>query len=150
MEWSSSQLLQNTPLHPIVEWGRLRFGADLPAEQRLADLENTLRLVGLDAAEYAPLIAPLVDVPLPEDRAGEIRAGGIAPPATGGDDGLGSGGRALAAGRGRLRGPALGRSDFARSHADRSPSAALRRRCFSSRRCGRSSARLGACARTIA
>ena len=68
VEWSSSQLLQNTPLHPIVEWGRLRFGADLPAEQRLADLENTLQLVGLDAAEYAPLIAPLVDVPLPEDR----------------------------------------------------------------------------------
>jgi class 3 adenylate cyclase len=51
VEWSSSQLLQNTPLHPIAEWGRLRFGADLPAEQRLADLENTLQLVGLDAAE---------------------------------------------------------------------------------------------------
>ncbi len=68
VEWSSSQLLQNTPLHPVAEWGRLRFGADLPAEQRLADLENTLQLVGLDAAEYAPLIAPLVDVPLPEDR----------------------------------------------------------------------------------
>src|SRR5271157_3229448 len=68
VEWSSSQLLQNTPLHPIAEWGRLRFGADLPAEQRLADLENTLQLVGLDAAEYAPLIAPLVDIRLPEDR----------------------------------------------------------------------------------
>ena len=68
VEWSSSQLLQNTPLHPIAEWGRLRFGADLPAEQRLADLENTLRLVGLDAAEYAPLLAPLVEVPLPEGR----------------------------------------------------------------------------------
>jgi class 3 adenylate cyclase/tetratricopeptide (TPR) repeat protein len=68
VEWSSSQLLQNTPLHPIAEWGRQRFGAELPAEQRLADLENTLQLVGLDAAEYAPLIAPLVDVPLPKDR----------------------------------------------------------------------------------
>jgi class 3 adenylate cyclase len=51
VEWSSSQLLQNTPLHPIVEWGSQRFGADLPAEQRLADLENTLGLIGLDAAE---------------------------------------------------------------------------------------------------
>ena len=30
VEWSSSQLLQNTPLHPIAEWGRQRFGADLP------------------------------------------------------------------------------------------------------------------------
>ena len=42
VEWSASQLLQNTPLHPIAEWGRQRFGVDAPAEQRLADLENTL------------------------------------------------------------------------------------------------------------
>ena len=69
VEWSSSQLLQNTPMHPIAEWGRQRFSADLPAERRLADLENTLGLIGLDAAEYAPLVAPLVDVALPEDRA---------------------------------------------------------------------------------
>jgi predicted ATPase len=68
-EWSSSQLLQNTPLHPIAEWGRQRFGADLPAEQRLADIENTLHLIGLDAVEYAPLLAPLVDIPLPDERA---------------------------------------------------------------------------------
>jgi tetratricopeptide (TPR) repeat protein len=68
VEWSSSQLLQNTPLHPIAEWGRLRFGADAPGGRPLADLENTLALAGLDAAEYAPLLAPLVDVPLPEDR----------------------------------------------------------------------------------
>jgi hypothetical protein len=26
VEWSCSQLLQNTPLHPIAEWGRQRFG----------------------------------------------------------------------------------------------------------------------------
>jgi class 3 adenylate cyclase len=38
--WSASQLLQNTPLHPIAEWGRRRFGVDAPAEQRLADLEH--------------------------------------------------------------------------------------------------------------
>ena len=72
VEWSSSQLLQNTPLHPIAEWGRQRFGADLPAEQRSADLENTLGLIGLDPTEYAPLLAPLVDVLLPEDRAAKI------------------------------------------------------------------------------
>ena len=29
VEWSSSQLLQNTPLHPFAEWGRQRFGAEL-------------------------------------------------------------------------------------------------------------------------
>jgi tetratricopeptide (TPR) repeat protein len=68
VEWSASQLLQNTPLHPITEWGRLRFGADAPAERRLADLEGTLRLIGLDPAEYAPLLAPLVDIPLPPAR----------------------------------------------------------------------------------
>ena len=72
VEWSSSQLLQNTPLHPIAEWGRQRFGADLPAEQRLADLENALELIGLDPTEYAPLLAPLVDVLLPEDRAAKL------------------------------------------------------------------------------
>jgi class 3 adenylate cyclase len=72
VEWSSSQLLQNTPLHPIVEWGRQRFSADLPNAQRLADLENTLDLIGLDPTEYAPLLAPLVDVPLPEGRVARL------------------------------------------------------------------------------
>ena len=68
VEWSASQLLQNTPLHPVTEWGRQRFGVDAPAEQRLADLEGTLRLIGLDPAEHAPLLAPLVDIPIPTDR----------------------------------------------------------------------------------
>src|SRR5580693_6376169 len=68
-EWSSSQLLQNTPLHPIAEYGRQRFGADLPAEQRLVDIENALHLVGLDAVAYAPLLAPMLDIPLPKERA---------------------------------------------------------------------------------
>ena len=68
-EWSSSQLLQNTPLHPIAEYGRQRFSADLPAEQRLADLENAVHLVGLDAVAYAPLLAPMLDIPLPKERA---------------------------------------------------------------------------------
>ena len=72
VEWSSSQLLQNTPLHPIAEWGRQRFGVDPPIEQRLADLENTLGLIGLDPTEYAPLLAPLVDVLLPEDRVAKL------------------------------------------------------------------------------
>jgi predicted ATPase len=72
-EFSSSQLLQNTPLHPIAEWGRQRFrDADTPAGERLADLENTLQLIGLDPAEHAPLIAPLVDIPLPPGRAANL------------------------------------------------------------------------------
>jgi class 3 adenylate cyclase/predicted ATPase len=72
VEWSSSQLLQNTPLHPIAEWGRQRFGAETPGEQRLADLENTLQLIGLDPAEYASLLAPLVDIPLPQERTAKL------------------------------------------------------------------------------
>jgi class 3 adenylate cyclase/predicted ATPase len=72
VELSSSQLLQNTSLHPIVEWGRQRFGADEPADRRLADLENTLRLIGLDPNEYGRLIAPLVDIPLPEELAAKF------------------------------------------------------------------------------
>ena len=72
VEWSALQLLQNTPLHPFAEWGRIRFEPDSPAEQRLADLENTLVLIGLDPAEYAPLLAPLVDIPLPAARAANL------------------------------------------------------------------------------
>jgi class 3 adenylate cyclase len=72
VEWSASQLLQNTPLHAIAEWGRLRFGVDAPADQRLADLDGTLRLIGLDPVEYAPLLAPLVDIPLPPARAANL------------------------------------------------------------------------------
>jgi class 3 adenylate cyclase len=52
VEWSCSQLLRNTPLHPIAEWGRERFGgAEAPAEQRLSDLESSLTQVKLDPAK---------------------------------------------------------------------------------------------------
>ena len=69
VEWTCSQLLLNTPLHPIAEWGRQRFGgADIPADRRLADLENTLALIKLDPEENVPLLAPLLDIPLPPDR----------------------------------------------------------------------------------
>jgi class 3 adenylate cyclase len=67
-EWSCSQLLQNTPLHPIAEWGRQRFGAaEVPGERRLADLESTLAQVKLDPSENVPLLAPLLEIPLPKD-----------------------------------------------------------------------------------
>ena len=68
-EWTCSQLLQNTPLHPIAEWGRQRFGgADVPAEQRLAELESSLAQVKLDPVENVPLLAPLLDIPLSQER----------------------------------------------------------------------------------
>ena len=69
VEWSCSQLLQNTPLHPIAEWGRARFGgADVTPKGRLAELENALAQVKLDTAEIVPLVAPLLDIPVPKER----------------------------------------------------------------------------------
>jgi class 3 adenylate cyclase/predicted ATPase len=69
VEWSCSQLLQNTPLHPIAEWGRQRFGStDVPAERRLAELESSLAQVKLDPVENAPLLVPLLDISLPNER----------------------------------------------------------------------------------
>ena len=64
VEWASSQLLQNTPLHPIAEWGRIRSGgADVALERRLAELEGTLSQVKLDPGEFVPLLAPLLEIP---------------------------------------------------------------------------------------
>jgi class 3 adenylate cyclase len=69
IEWSSSQLLQNTPLHPLLGWGRARFGGpEVTPERRLAELESVLAHIKLDAAEHAPLVAPLVDIPVPPER----------------------------------------------------------------------------------
>ena len=75
VEWSCLQLLQNTPLHPIAEWGRQRFGgADVPAERRLAELESSLAQVKFDPAENASLLAPLLDIPLPRERVPALAA----------------------------------------------------------------------------
>src|SRR5271155_4092632 len=55
------------------KWGRARFGAAAaPAERRLADLESTLAQVKLDPAALVSLIAPLLDIPLPPERAPEL------------------------------------------------------------------------------
>jgi class 3 adenylate cyclase/predicted ATPase len=73
VEWSCSQLLQNTSLHPITEWGRERFGgAEVPAGQRLAELGSSLAQVKLDPGENLPLLAPLLDIPLPTNRASTL------------------------------------------------------------------------------
>jgi class 3 adenylate cyclase/tetratricopeptide (TPR) repeat protein len=69
IEWNSSQLLQNTPLHPIAAWGRARFGGpEVPPERRLAELESILVQVDLDPAENSALLAPLADIPIPPER----------------------------------------------------------------------------------
>ena len=69
VEWSSSQLLRNTPLHPVIGWGRVRFGGpEVPSDRRFAELELVLTQVKLDAKEHAALLAPLVDIPVPPER----------------------------------------------------------------------------------
>ncbi len=75
IEWSSSQLLQNTPLHPVLGWGRAQFGGPETAPgQRLAELESLLAEMGLDAGRLAPLLAPMVGIPLPADRLPSLTA----------------------------------------------------------------------------
>jgi class 3 adenylate cyclase/tetratricopeptide (TPR) repeat protein len=84
VEWSASQLLQNTPLHPVLGWGRVRFGGpEVPPERRLAELESLLADVKLDAGKLAPLLAPMVGIPIPPGRMPslsqeEIRRGQLA------------------------------------------------------------------------
>jgi class 3 adenylate cyclase/predicted ATPase len=69
IEWSASQLLQNTPLHPVLGWARVRFGGpETPAERRLAELESLLAAVNLDAATHVPLLAPMMDIPVSPER----------------------------------------------------------------------------------
>jgi class 3 adenylate cyclase/tetratricopeptide (TPR) repeat protein len=73
VEWASSQLLQNTALHPLVEWGKQRFGgAEVAPESRLADLESSLTQVKLNPVEFAPLLAPLLDIPTATLNAPEL------------------------------------------------------------------------------
>jgi class 3 adenylate cyclase len=68
VEWSSSQLLQNTPLHPVLGWGRVRFGgSEVPPERRRAELELLLADVKLDHVKLAPLLAPMVGIPVPPE-----------------------------------------------------------------------------------
>ena len=118
VEWASSQLLQNTPLHPDAEWGRARFGGtEVAGEKRFAELEAALASVGLDPAEYAPLLAPIIDAPLPPEPCSETVARRIAQPPASGAHGLGARRRAHPADRARFRGSALGRSDLARRAA---------------------------------
>jgi class 3 adenylate cyclase/predicted ATPase len=69
IEWSSSQLMQNTPLHPVLGWARARFGGpEVAPERRLAELESILAALKLDPATQAPLLAPLIDIPVPPER----------------------------------------------------------------------------------
>jgi predicted ATPase len=48
----------------------MRFGdADVPTERRVAELESNLAQIRLDPAENVRLLAPLLDIPVPETQA---------------------------------------------------------------------------------
>ena len=65
-------MLQNTPLHPLAQWGRIRFAAEVAAEERLDELARVLTQLGLDPAENVALLAPLLDIPLGESRTSQL------------------------------------------------------------------------------
>ena len=73
VEWRASQILQNTPLQPVVEWARTRFGGEEVApDQRLIELKTALANVQLDPEEYAPLLAPIIDIQLVSSRVAKL------------------------------------------------------------------------------
>jgi hypothetical protein len=58
IEWSSSQLLQNTPLHPVLGWARARFGGpEVAPDRRLAELESLLAAVKLSGSKGNEAVA---------------------------------------------------------------------------------------------
>ena len=114
VEWSCSQLLQNTPLHPIAETARCASAEPIYRPSNASPTWRTpWRRSSSTRSENAPLLAPLLDIPLPSERASAFGAGGIAAPAVGSADGLGLGRCAGSASGPRARRCTLGRSDDA-------------------------------------
>ena len=68
VEAAAGAFYQNTPFHAVTEMLRelLAWRGDESAEERLARLEPALELAGLKPAEALPLIAPLLNLPMPE------------------------------------------------------------------------------------
>jgi predicted ATPase len=66
IEASAGAFFQNTPFYPVSEIVRQFVGEALPQDQ-VAQLETRLSLAGLNPAEAIPLIAPLLNLPLPAD-----------------------------------------------------------------------------------
>jgi tetratricopeptide (TPR) repeat protein len=68
VETGAGALYQNTPFYPVTEMLReflVSRGDKSSEEQQLAQLESALELAELKPAEAIPLIAPLLDRPLP-------------------------------------------------------------------------------------
>jgi class 3 adenylate cyclase/predicted ATPase len=69
-ECRSSSYYQNTALYPLIDLLRraLHWQQDDTPEERLAKLEQELRQYCFPLAETVPLFAPLLSLPIPENR----------------------------------------------------------------------------------
>ncbi|WP_374689104.1 AAA family ATPase [Promineifilum sp.] len=67
IEGGGSPYEENTPFAPLIDTLLQAFAwpPETPAATRLTDLEDALAVVGLDADEATPLIAPLLGLPVP-------------------------------------------------------------------------------------
>ena len=67
VEAAAGTFFQNTPFYAVTEMLRefLSWRGDASAEEQLTQLETRLELAKLKPAEAAPLIAPLLNLPLP-------------------------------------------------------------------------------------
>ena len=85
---SPSQLLQNTPLHPIAEWGRQRFGGPTRPPNSASPTSRTLWVWLASTQPNTRPCSRRWSISCCPGSGGEIRAGGIAATATRGDDGV--------------------------------------------------------------
>ena len=67
VEAAAGAFFQNTPFYPVTEMLRelLAWRGDEPADEQLMRLEPSLELACLKPAEALPLIAPLLNLPIP-------------------------------------------------------------------------------------
>jgi class 3 adenylate cyclase/tetratricopeptide (TPR) repeat protein len=68
VECATAPFYQNTPFYPVADMleQSFRWGGDESADERLASLEASLKLAGLKLPEAIPLIAPLLNLAVPE------------------------------------------------------------------------------------
>src|SRR6202171_2516191 len=69
VEAAAGAFFQNTPFYAVTEMLRelLAWRGDESAEEQLTQLETRLELAGLKTAEALPLIAPLLNLPIPTE-----------------------------------------------------------------------------------
>jgi class 3 adenylate cyclase/tetratricopeptide (TPR) repeat protein len=66
VEAGAGAFFQNTPFYPVSEMLR-QFVGEVPPQDQIAELERRLMAAGLKPSEAIPLIAPLLNLPLPAE-----------------------------------------------------------------------------------